>query len=311
MPNVFIIGGGLSGLAAALECQRLNIPCRLLEVKARLGGSLFTETVDGWRLDHGSFAFPQAADWSFLESLGLAEVIYPLYPTQSTSRRVAFQGGAGAVIEALQKALTIPVIHRMALSSIGELDGRYTLCLENGLMWEAAGVIVAAPARFAERMFRTLAPPVSERLFDYPYDPLTRVALGFRKADLPSPSRPNWDMGYPHYDYTDHPDRAPADHWLLQLAVRYPLDQTTPEQLLTVLRRDFNWQAAPVIQRVGYWPEAAPIPPHDPAFQAQMAALMAHLPPRIALAGSDYAGLDLAARIESGRAAARKLAREL
>jgi protoporphyrinogen oxidase len=115
-------------------------------------------------------------------------------------------------------------------------------------------------------------------------------------------------MGFPTYDYTDHPERVPPDHWLLQLGVRFPLDRTAPEQIMTVLRRDFKWRAGPVIQRMTYWPEADPIPPHHPGFASQMNSLMNLLPPRVALAGSDYAGLDLAARFESGQAAARRVA---
>jgi protoporphyrinogen oxidase len=308
MPDVFIIGGGLSGLAAALECQRLGIACRIIEVKGRVGGSLATERLDGWTLDTGPFAFQQEADWQFLEPLGLPDALYPLYPGTRSAGRVAFRGGTQVLIDALRRAITAPVLHRMAVSSIGQIDGHFTLCLENGLMWEAAGVIVAAPARFAERMFRTLVPEVSTRLFDYPYDAITRLALGFRKVDLPDPGRAAWDMGFPAYDYTDHPDRVPAGHWLLQVGVRYPLDRTTPEAILSVLRRDFKWRAEPVIQRMRYWSEADPIPPHHAGFSDQQAILTALLPAGIALAGSDYAGTGLAERIESGRAAARRMA---
>lgn len=308
MPDIFIIGGGLSGLSAALECQRLGLSCRLIEVKPRLGGSLATEILDGWKLDHGPFAFKEEADWHFLSEWGLDTDLYSLYPNKRPGGRVAFRSGTQALIDALSRSLTIPVIHRMAVSSIGAIDGHYTLCLENGLMWEAAGVIVAAPARFAERMFRTLVPELSRSFFDYAYDTITRLALGFRKTDLPEPGRAAWDMGFPAYDYTDHPDRVPPDHWLLQIGVRYPIHQTSPDQIMSVLRRDFKWQAEPLIQRMSYWPEADPIPPHHASFAGQLEVLMGLLPARIALAGSDYVGTDLASRMESGRAAARKVA---
>ena len=40
---IIIIGGGISGLAAAYELSQRRIPFRLLEATARLGGLIRTE----------------------------------------------------------------------------------------------------------------------------------------------------------------------------------------------------------------------------------------------------------------------------
>ncbi len=48
MANVVVIGGGLTGLAAAWELERQRIPYTLIEVKKRFGGSIITERRDGF-----------------------------------------------------------------------------------------------------------------------------------------------------------------------------------------------------------------------------------------------------------------------
>lgn len=304
MPDVVIIGGGLSGLAAASELQALNIPYTLIEVKNRLGGSIATHEHDGFRLDNGVFTFSKYTDWSFLETLGLEDALFDL----PWGNQVAFKKGTQVVIDALAQNLTGTFLHKMALSSLGEVDGRFALCMENGLMLDARAIIVAAPARHVERMFRTFVPEVSLRLMDYGYDSIIRVALGYRTEDIKIPGRRAWgDVHCAFYQATEHPDRAPAGHTLVQLGMRYSLDRTTPEALMSAIKHDFGWPE-PLVHQVSKWAEADPLPPHTVHFRDNMQTLESFLPDGVALAGSDYAGLGLGERIASGRAAARKIA---
>ena len=71
MPNVVIVGGGLSGLASAFELERLGVQYTLIEVKSRLGGSIVTVEQDDFIVDGGLFLFPRNADWDFLADLKL------------------------------------------------------------------------------------------------------------------------------------------------------------------------------------------------------------------------------------------------
>src|ERR1044071_7063420 len=219
MRDVVIIGGGLSGLAAARELQRLQIPYRLIEVKKRLGGSIISEQRQGFTLDGGAFAFHRNEDWSFLNELGLEDALCPVFDSHRRDL-VGFKKGSQVVVDALAQGLTGTFIHRMAVRSIGTLDGKFTLCLENGLMWEAAAVILAAPARHTERMLRTLVPEFSQKLMDYGYDTITRVSIGYKKGDMPVPPIFPWDVAIPFYAWTDDNSRVPADHILLNVGVR-------------------------------------------------------------------------------------------
>lgn len=52
-PEVIIVGGGLSGLAAARTLTEQGIPTLLLEASAELGGRVATDDVEGFLLDRG------------------------------------------------------------------------------------------------------------------------------------------------------------------------------------------------------------------------------------------------------------------
>lgn len=51
--DIVIIGGGLSGLSAALELEKFNLKILVLEKEDRVGGRVKTDSVDGFRLDRG------------------------------------------------------------------------------------------------------------------------------------------------------------------------------------------------------------------------------------------------------------------
>lgn len=306
MRDVVVIGGGLSGLAAARELQRLQIPYRLIEVKKRLGGSIVSETRTGFVLDGGAFAFRRDADWTFLAALGLQNALVPVHDSHAHDL-VAFAGGTQVLVDALAKGLTGTLIHRMAISSIGTLDGRFTLCLENGLMWDAAALIIAAPARHAERMLRTLAPAFSHQLMSYGYDTITRVSLGYKHGDMPIPPLFPWDVAVPFYSWTTAPQRVPAGHVLLNVGLRMLPKDVSNTAVVEEVHRQIKAQGQPVINRIDYWEDADPLPPHLPGFSEKMSALKRLLPPGVALAGSDYDGLSLAARIAAGKAAAQQI----
>jgi hydroxysqualene dehydroxylase len=55
--RVVVIGGGLAGIAAALDCAAAGARVTLVEVRRRLGGAAYSFERDGMRLDNGQHVF--------------------------------------------------------------------------------------------------------------------------------------------------------------------------------------------------------------------------------------------------------------
>src|SRR5947199_4142256 len=70
--GVVVVGGGLAGIAAALDCGGRQMPVTLVEVRPRLGGAAYSFERDGLWLDNGQHVFLRCctAYRSLLERLG-------------------------------------------------------------------------------------------------------------------------------------------------------------------------------------------------------------------------------------------------
>jgi oxygen-dependent protoporphyrinogen oxidase len=77
--EVAVIGGGITGLAAAFELQQRGIGARLLEASSRLGGVIVTERFDGWVVDGGPDALlvQKPAGVGLCREIGLADRLIP------------------------------------------------------------------------------------------------------------------------------------------------------------------------------------------------------------------------------------------
>jgi len=73
--DIAIIGGGISGLAAAYELERRGLSVRLLEAGNRPGGVVSTERVDGWVIDAGpdSLLVQKPGAVALCRELGIAD----------------------------------------------------------------------------------------------------------------------------------------------------------------------------------------------------------------------------------------------
>ncbi|MCA9904570.1 MAG: FAD-dependent oxidoreductase, partial [Anaerolineae bacterium] len=209
----------------------------------------------------------------------------------------------------LAKRLTAPIMLRMAVSSLGTIDDkRYGVCLENGVLLEARGIVVAVPARYADHMLRTLAPEAALLLSDYRYDPVARVHLGFQAQAVPHDLPVITGGLFKFAERYALPGRVPADHVLVRAGVRLDVEPSvaTPDQALAAVRAHF--EAEPVLARSHYWPEADSLTRFLPEHSANMDAIEAALPPGIVLVGSDYRARRLPDQVAQGRSAARKIA---
>jgi squalene-associated FAD-dependent desaturase len=77
MRRVVVIGGGLSGIAAALELARDGAAVTLIESRGRLGGAAYSFTRDGLHVDNGQHVFLRCctAYRGFLAEIGAEEMV--------------------------------------------------------------------------------------------------------------------------------------------------------------------------------------------------------------------------------------------
>jgi len=77
MRRVVVIGGGLAGIAAALDCAEAGADVTLLEVRPRLGGAAYSFERDGLQIDNGQHVFLRccAAYRGLLERLGSSGLV--------------------------------------------------------------------------------------------------------------------------------------------------------------------------------------------------------------------------------------------
>jgi oxygen-dependent protoporphyrinogen oxidase len=77
MPRVVIIGGGISGLSTAYYLAKAGVPSTILESRARLGGVIQTEQVEGCTIEAGpdSFLSAKPAALELVRDLGLGDQV--------------------------------------------------------------------------------------------------------------------------------------------------------------------------------------------------------------------------------------------
>src|SRR6188474_2001377 len=73
--DVAVVGGGISGLAAAYELQTRGLSVRVLEAGPRAGGVITTERFDQWVIDGGpdSMLVQKPAAVALCRELGIAD----------------------------------------------------------------------------------------------------------------------------------------------------------------------------------------------------------------------------------------------
>jgi uncharacterized protein with NAD-binding domain and iron-sulfur cluster len=76
-PRVAVVGGGLAGLAAALECAESGAEVTLFEARSRLGGATFSVGRNGYWLDNGQHVALRCCTeyLAFLRRLGVEGLV--------------------------------------------------------------------------------------------------------------------------------------------------------------------------------------------------------------------------------------------
>ena len=178
--DVAVVGGGISGLAAAyeLQCRGLNV-C-VLEAAGRAGGVICTERFDGWVVDGGpdSILVQKPAAVALCRELGIADRLVSTLPPRTAYilrddrlHRIAEGSFLGFPLDA----------RSLARSSIFSIGGRLRMACElfmprrGGDEDESIGTFVRR--RFGEEAVDYLAEPLLAGIHAGDVDRLSTQAL--------------------------------------------------------------------------------------------------------------------------------------
>jgi oxygen-dependent protoporphyrinogen oxidase len=161
--DVAVIGGGISGLAAAYELQRRGLRVRVLEASPRPGGVIVTERRDGWVIDGGpdSMLVQKPGAVALCRELGIADrLVSTLQPRTAYVMR---EGWLHPIVEG--SFLGFPVrLSALARSSLFSAGGKLRMASEL-VIPRARGDEDESIASFVRRRF-------GEEAVDYLAEPL-------------------------------------------------------------------------------------------------------------------------------------------
>lgn len=309
--DVVVIGGGLSGLVAAHTLEQAGINYTIIEVKPRFGGSMGSQSQAGFTVDSGTMIHTlrdRDRFIAYLDGLGLNDAV------DTDNDGVIFKGGASSLIDALTRRITAPRMMRMAVSTLGEMMGaqRFSICMENGMLLDTRALIVASPARYAERMFHTLTPDISYKLLDYQYDRIARVSLGYHRADAPVIATTLPDHSpIVAIQQTTHPDRVIKGGVLLQVAVRFDTEISSPDDIIAQITKHIGASSTPIMTHLSAWSESDPLMWQTPNHPQRLHDINQLLPQGVALIGNDYIPTHDAPCIDERIALAQKSAEQI
>ncbi len=285
MAHVVVIGGGITGLAAAYELEKHNIPYTLIEVKKRLGGGIETIRCNDFLFDSGEMTHTltdKAWMTSYLAHIGLSDGYF-----FTDDDQLVFHRGTGALADALANQITAPVMHRMAVSTLGMLDkNRFGICMENGLLLDAKAVIVTASAKHAERLFYPLTPPISHLLLDYRYDTITRLSFGYAHHP-PITTTPPDESPISTVQHISQGERLPIAGQIAQVALRMA-EHDLPQDPIGEVAMAMGWQINPDADHITTWETSDPCMWREDKHPTTQTTIQHLLPDGVALAGSDY-----------------------
>lgn len=175
--RVAIIGGGITGLAAALELERLssNLEIVVLEGSGRFGGVLCSEACEGFTLEHSAdmFTTDPTTALDLIKRLGREDDLLTTIPTDDRAY-VSTQSG----IEPIPRGLSLMLPNDVAAvlsSDILSADGKHRFLQEESIPAKTSpddeSLECFAVRRFGREVFDRLIQPLAGGI--YTADPKT------------------------------------------------------------------------------------------------------------------------------------------
>jgi protoporphyrinogen/coproporphyrinogen III oxidase len=185
MPDVVIIGAGISGLSAAhhllsRRSSALNLRVIVLEAAKRAGGVLFSEKMDGYVLEHGSDSFITNKPWAInlCSELGLQDKVLK---TNELNRRslIASKGELVSVPDGFRLIAPTrfwPFLLSDLFSLAGKIRVGYELFMPASLRPEDESVASFVSRRFGHELLERAAQPLVGGIYTGDVDQLSAQA---------------------------------------------------------------------------------------------------------------------------------------
>lgn len=210
MKPVVIVGGGITGLAAAWDLQQQGVPFLLLEASDRLGGKIRTDRSEGFIIEGAADSFLTVKPWAWqlCRELGLGD---RLVGTNDKQRNVFVLRGGKLHLMPRGMRLMVPVDPAGLLeSSLFSEEGKQRMLAETAIPDGTTGgdesLASFVRRRFGEEALEVLGEP---------------LLAGIHTAD---PETLSMEATFPHYLEMEH------SHGSLTTAMRQA--ETSPAPLL-------------------------------------------------------------------------------
>ena len=188
----------------------------------------------------------------------------------------SFREGLGVLVEALCERLGKDVLNGIRVRRLERTGSTWAVHGEGRETWDADAVVLTTPAHEQAAMVAGLDSQLAAEIGAIPYNRIAVVALGYRKADLPSrgpdgfgyiaPQNTRRDVLGVQWCTSIFPDRAP-DGMVLWRALcggwhRPEMIDWPDDRLVNAVREELRLamgvEAAPAFVQIVRWPTAIP-----------------------------------------------------
>lgn len=182
--RVVIVGGGITGLAAAYYLSKKGVRATVLEAADRPGGVIQTERSEGFVIEGGPDSFIAQKPWAaeLCRELGL-----DLIPSRSGRVYVLHKGRLRAMPEGMMLTVpskVLPFLLSPLISVPGKLRAAMDLVLPRGGGAEDESLASFVRRRLGQEVLETIAEPLMAGIFVAPAERLSLKATFPRFLDM-------------------------------------------------------------------------------------------------------------------------------
>ncbi|MEO7041197.1 MAG: FAD-dependent oxidoreductase, partial [Gemmatimonadaceae bacterium] len=334
--RVVVIGGGISGLAAALRLRMLlpDVTITVVESTANLGGKIVGEIAEGCVIDGGADVCigDKLRTTHLFDSLDLASHVIranpnglPTYelrdgylqrlPTSFPGELLTFPGGVRELVERACAALNdIEVLRSTRAETVESEGGKWRVRIVGATSLIADAVVVATPASAAASLVPAIAAELASTLCSLEYPLTTTVTMAWRRADVLHPlnatgylvAAADAPVSACTFTSAKNPSHAPEGIALVRCYIRHDVEDPV-ELMRQEVESVLGISAPPQFVRFYRWSSGIPL--YTAAHAAAVRTLETQIQstPGVFVAGSAFHGVGIPDCIQSGESAAERV----